>query len=165
MIAPKRVQRSYDHRLRQFICTTGDTAHALRIGVPRSTANGWLEPRVQPVISLSQFSLHVESQETEVARLQFQVAKLRHLLRLLFLILRLSGFSFPNCCIPNSSDKSKRIKPINHAANVIPLGRLLNAIGPPSCSLSPKRPTKNWPDTSASSKRRTKSCVLGCPSG
>jgi hypothetical protein len=47
MIAPKRVQQAYDHRLRQFVCTTGDTDHALRIGVPRSTANGWLQPRAQ----------------------------------------------------------------------------------------------------------------------
>lgn len=35
VIALKRLQRSYDPRLRQFVCTTGDTAHALRIGVPR----------------------------------------------------------------------------------------------------------------------------------
>ena len=32
MIAPKRVQRAYDHRLRQFVCTTGGTDRALRIG-------------------------------------------------------------------------------------------------------------------------------------
>lgn len=129
MFAPKRVQRSYDHRLRQFVCTTGDTAHALRIGVPRSTANGWLQPRVQSVISLSQFGQHVESLETEVARLQLQVSRLRHLLRLLFLIFRISGFSFQNCRIPCSSDKSKLINLINNAATVIPVGRLLNVIG------------------------------------
>ncbi len=129
MIAPKRVQRVYDHRLRQFICTTGDTAHALRIGVPRSTANGWLEPRVQPVISLSQFGLHVEALETEVARLRVQVAKLRQLLRLLFLVLKISGFSFRNCRIPSSTDKSKLISRIHHAAKVIPLGSVLKVIG------------------------------------
>ncbi len=70
MISPKRVQRSYDHRLRQFVCMTGDTDSARRIGVPRSTANGWLQPRAQPVMSLSQFGQHVESLETEVARLR-----------------------------------------------------------------------------------------------
>ena len=70
MIAPKRVQRAYDHRLRQFVCTTGDTDHALRVGVPRSTANGWLRPRAQSVISLSQFDQHVESLETELVKLR-----------------------------------------------------------------------------------------------
>ncbi len=129
MIARKRLQRSYDHRLRQFVCTTGDTAHALRIGVPRSTANGWLQPRAQPVISLSQFGQHVEALETEVARLRVQITMLRHLLRLLFLILKMSGFSLQNCRIPNSSDKSKLIKRIHDAAKAIPRGRVLNVIG------------------------------------
>ena len=81
MIAPKRVQQAYDHRLRQFVCATGDTAHATRIGVPRSTANGWLQPRERPVISLSQFGQHVESLENELTKLRAQTAKLRHLLR------------------------------------------------------------------------------------
>ncbi len=129
MIAPKRVQRVYDHRLRQFVCSTGDTAHALRIGVPRSTANGWLHPRERPVISLTQFGHHVEALETEVAKLQAQAAKLRHIVRLLFLILKFSGFSFENCRIPSSSDKSKLIMQIKKAANVIPLGCVLNVIG------------------------------------
>jgi hypothetical protein len=129
MIAPKRVQRVYDHRLRQFICTTGDTAHALRIGVPRSTANGWLRSRQQPVISLSQFGQLVEALETEVARLRVQTVRLRHILRLLFLILKMSGFSLQNLRIPNASEKSKLIKRIHHAAKAIPLGRLLNVIG------------------------------------
>jgi len=129
MIAPKRVQQAYDHRLRQFVCTTGNTDHAMRIGVPRSTANGWLRQRARPVISLSQFGQHVESLETEVARLRVQVAKLRQLLRLLFFIVKLSGFSLQNCRIPSSSDKSKLIKRIHHAAEAIPLGRVLNVIG------------------------------------
>jgi len=129
MIAPKRVQRVNDHRLREFICTTGDTAHALRIGVPRSTANGWLESRAQPVISLSQFGQHVEALETEAARLRTQVAKLRQLLRLLFLIVKISGFAFRNSRIPSASNKSKLIKRIHHAAKVIPLGSVLKVIG------------------------------------
>ncbi len=128
MIAAKRVQRAYDHRLRQFVCTTGDTAHALRIGVPRSTANGWLQPRVRPVISLSQFGQHVEALEIEVARLRRQAAMLRHILRLLFPILRISGFSFQTCRVPSGSDKSSLIKQIRRSANVNPLGCVLNLI-------------------------------------
>ena len=129
MIAPKRVQQAYDHRLRQFVCATGDTAHATRIGVPRSTANGWLQPRERPVISLSQFGQHVESLENELTKLRAQTAKLRHLLRLLFLVLRISGFSFQNCRVPSSNDKSKLIHQIRNCATAIPLGRVLNLLG------------------------------------
>ena len=95
------------HRLWEFVCTTGDTAHALRIGVPRSTANGWLLPKEQPIVTLSQFGLHVEELEIEVAKLRLQAAKLRHLVRLLFFILKLSGFSLQNCRIPIAIDKSR----------------------------------------------------------
>ena len=35
-------QRVYDHRLRELVRTTGDTGVATRLGVPRSTAQGWL---------------------------------------------------------------------------------------------------------------------------
>ncbi len=129
MIAPKRIQRAYDHRLRQFICSTGDTAHAVRIGVPRSTAAGWLHPREQPVISILASCQHSESLEAEVVSLRYQIEKLRHLLRLLFLILRISGFSFQNERIPSSCEKARLIKQINKSANVIPLGRVLNVIG------------------------------------
>lgn len=114
MIASKRVQRTYDHRLRQFVCATGDTTHAIRIGVPRSTANGWLLPRKMPVVSLTQFGQHIESLEIELARLRIQVASLRHLVRLLLLILKISGFSFRNCRIPSSSDKSPSTIPKCH---------------------------------------------------
>ena len=129
MIAPKRSQRAYDHRLRQFVCSTGDTAHALRIGVPRSTAAGWLHPRDQPVVSILPNCQHLEVMETEVVRLQSQVARLRQLLRLLFLILRMSGFSFENFRIPSADEKTRLIKQITKSARVIPLGRVLNVIG------------------------------------
>ena len=38
MSAATRVQRRYDHRLRELVRSTGDIGHAIRRGVPRSTA-------------------------------------------------------------------------------------------------------------------------------
>lgn len=130
MIAPKRSQRVYDHRLREVVCSTGDTGFALRIGVPRSTAFGWLRPREQPVVLLVPNDNRLsKSIETEVVRLRQQVAKLRHLLRLLFLILKLSGFSFQNFRVPSSEEKLRLLKQINKSTIAIPLGRLLKVIG------------------------------------
>jgi hypothetical protein len=37
-----RPQQRYDHRLRNLVHRTGDVTVAIDLGVPRSTARGWL---------------------------------------------------------------------------------------------------------------------------
>ena len=37
-----RPQQRYDHRLRHLVQRTGDVTVATDLGVPRSTARGWL---------------------------------------------------------------------------------------------------------------------------
>ena len=48
MTTSRRPQRRYDHRLRDLVHSTGDATIATDLGVPRSTARGWLRkaPRV-----------------------------------------------------------------------------------------------------------------------
>jgi hypothetical protein len=40
-----RSQQRYDHRLRNLVERTGDVTVATDLGVPRSTARGWLGER------------------------------------------------------------------------------------------------------------------------
>jgi hypothetical protein len=42
MATTARTQRRYDHRLRNLVQRTGDVSVATDLGVPRSTARGWL---------------------------------------------------------------------------------------------------------------------------
>ena len=42
MMTTSRPQRRYDHRLRDLVQRTGDLTLATDLGVPRSTARGWL---------------------------------------------------------------------------------------------------------------------------
>jgi hypothetical protein len=42
MTASGRPQQRYDHRLRDLVHGTGDVTIATDLGVPRSTARGWL---------------------------------------------------------------------------------------------------------------------------
>ncbi len=53
MIATTRVQRRYDHRLRELVRSTGDMQHALRRGVPRSTARGWLKSTRAEIVTVN----------------------------------------------------------------------------------------------------------------
>src|SRR5215471_742283 len=47
-----RPQKRYDHRLRELVRRTGDLTIATDLGVPRSTARGWLRTPPTVVVSL-----------------------------------------------------------------------------------------------------------------
>jgi hypothetical protein len=52
MTTTGRVQRRYDHRLRDLVQGTGDVTIATDLGIPRSTARGWLGKTPRVVIGL-----------------------------------------------------------------------------------------------------------------
>ena len=45
-------QRTYDHRLKNLVFETGDIKHAVKRGVPHSTARGWLRLQRKEIITL-----------------------------------------------------------------------------------------------------------------
>ncbi len=47
-----RLPQRYDHRLRDLVQRTGDVTIATDLGVPRSTARGWLGKAPKVVVSL-----------------------------------------------------------------------------------------------------------------
>ena len=47
-----RPQNRYDHRLRELVQRTGNLTIATDLGVPRSTARGWLRTAPTAVVSL-----------------------------------------------------------------------------------------------------------------
>ena len=49
---PARPQQRYDHRLRELVQHTGDVTIATDLGVPPSTARGWLRTAPAVVVSL-----------------------------------------------------------------------------------------------------------------
>ena len=120
-----RVQRAYDHRLRNFVHDTGDSSHATRIGVPRSTASGWIKRDKKTVVSLKSHDHDIEKLECEVVRLRSQVAKLRAIVRLLFVVLKLSGFTWERFGVPNGAKKLQFLNSIGKAATEVPLRAIL----------------------------------------
>ena len=52
MTSTGRRQRRYDHRLRDLVQRTGDVTIATNLGVPPSTARGWLRKAPSAVVSL-----------------------------------------------------------------------------------------------------------------
>ena len=76
-----RPQKKYDHRLRQLIQNTGDLDLAVRHGVPRSTARGWLKQTYANVVTIDVIDMDVATLQQEVLRLRRRTARLLSILR------------------------------------------------------------------------------------
>jgi len=93
MTTTGRLQQRYDHRLRDLVQGTGDVTIATDLGVPRSTARGWLGKAPKVVVSLDVTNLKASELQQEVLELRRRVKKLTALLRLALALLRSSGFT------------------------------------------------------------------------
>ncbi|HUF69441.1 MAG TPA: hypothetical protein VMM79_12430 [Longimicrobiales bacterium] len=82
MTTTARPQQRYDHRLRDLVQRTGDVTIATSLGVPRSTARGWLGAAPPVVVSLEVANLTEPELRQEILRLRRRVEKLAALLRL-----------------------------------------------------------------------------------
>ena len=128
VIAPKRRQNAYDHRLRELVFRSGRTENARQIGVPRSTIHGWTKARPRPVVTLTAGGDYVESLETRVYILERRAGRLRALLQLCLGLLRLSGFSLAYQRLPQGRDKENLLRAIDRASRFVRLPRLLACI-------------------------------------
>ncbi len=61
-----RSLRTYDHRLRDLVRRTRDVSLATRLGVPRSTASGWLNGPARSTVSMDALSMGEEELQAEV---------------------------------------------------------------------------------------------------
>jgi len=91
MMTPSRPQRRYDHRLRDLVQRTGDLTIAKDLGVPRSTARGWLGAAPRVVVSLEVADLTEPDLRQEILKLRRRVEKLAALLRLALALIHLRG--------------------------------------------------------------------------
>ena len=82
MATTARRQQRYDHRLRHLVQRTGEVTVATDLGVPRSTARGWLGAAPTVVVGLDGADLIEPELRHEILKLRRRVHKLTALLRL-----------------------------------------------------------------------------------
>jgi putative transposase len=147
-------RRSYDHRLRDLVQRTGDLTIATDLGVPRSTARGWLGATPRVVVTLETADLTEPELRQEILKLRRRVEKLAALLRLALALLRASGFSLSTTRLPEGEAKLCILSAIDRARGCIPLRAVLRSL-----QLSPSR-LHTW-------RRRQTACALNdqssCP--
>ncbi len=128
MVTSTRTQNRYDHRLRQLVQTTQDVSYAVRCGVPRSTARGWLTAPSVEVVTLDSLDMKATELQREVLRLQARISKLISLLRVLLVVLKMSRFSLNQIRFPDGNDKRSLLRVIDLARSVLPLRSVLRVV-------------------------------------
>src|SRR6266853_3026407 len=125
MTSTTRTLRRYDHRLRELVCKTKCVDVAVRHGVPRSTARGWLAPRSTPVVTLNLANEDTIRLRQEVLALRHRVDRLVVLLRLMTLLLKVSGFSLAKARLPDGAAKTRLLQAIDRSRSQFTLRAVL----------------------------------------
>ena len=120
-----RPQQRYDHRLRHLVQRSGDVTVATRLGVPRSTARGWLGATPTVVVCLDVADLTEPELRQEVLKLRRRVQKLTALLRLALALLRTSGFRLNGARLPDGRAKMRILRAVDRARAYLPLRAVL----------------------------------------
>jgi hypothetical protein len=154
MTTTSRPQQRYDHRLRDLVQRTGDLSIATALGVPRSTARGWLGAAPTVVVSLEVADLTEPELRQEILKLRRRVEKLAALLRLALALLQTSGFRLSGERLPDGQAKLRILRAVDRAFECIPLRAVLRFL-----RVSPSR-FQAW-------RRRQTACALddqsSCP--
>src|SRR6516165_406854 len=125
MATTGRTQQRYDHRLRTLVQRTGDVTVVTDLGVPRSTARGWLGAARTVVVCLDVADLREPELRQEVLKLRRRVRKLTALLRLTLALLRTSGFRLTGARLPEGRAKLRILRAVDRAREYLPLRAVL----------------------------------------
>ena len=130
MIATSRIQRKYDHRLQAMVKSAGSIKIALEHGIPRSTARGWLGRLDSPsVISTDVVHQDATALQLEVLALRRKVKRMTALLRLMFVVFKISQFSFARIRVQEAKDKLRLLTAIEQCREHMPLQMVTRIIG------------------------------------
>jgi hypothetical protein len=124
-----RPQKNYDHRLRDLVRRTQDVTLATRLGVPRSTAAGWLRQPDRTTVTVDVLSKDAENLQAEVIRLRRRVQKLRAVVRLLVSMLRAFNVDLSRRRLPDGEAKARLLRAIERAQPALRLRTLLRILG------------------------------------
>ena len=124
-----RSAKTYDHRLRNLVHETQDISTALDIGVPRSTAYGWLHNEPPEVVSLDVLNLNEQHLQYELTKTRKRCKRLLAIIRLLVVLIRTIGNRIDYSRIPDGHRKSKLLHVIESSKETLPLRSILKIIG------------------------------------
>ena len=127
------LRRSYDHRIREIVCQTGNPRIFQHLRIPRSTAASWISRGCRTVVSLDQHH-DIAAVLDENEKLNRRVLRQTAIIRLLVVLLRVSGFRLDKQRLPDGISKAKVLRVVERCKNTLPLRSALRVL-----RLSPAR--------------------------
>ncbi len=124
-----RHQQTYDHRLRDLVRTTGGADIAAELGIPRSTALGWLRRDYQPVVTADVLDMDHIRLQAEVLRLRRRNRTLAAVIRLLLALVRALGGRLKRRRLPQGPAKAQLLRVVQHTEDVLSLRGALCVLG------------------------------------
>ena len=73
MTSINHTKKRYNHRLRDLVRSSGNIRHTTQLGVPRSTAYGWLTSDPVAIVSVDVFDMDILSLQEEVLALRKRI--------------------------------------------------------------------------------------------
>jgi len=134
MTSINRTQQRYDHRLRDLVRSSGNIKYATQLGVPRSTARGWLTSNQVEIVTVDVFDMDILGLQEEVLALRNRIKWVVALFRLVVVVMKASDFSLDNSRLPDGSSKEMLLRAIELSRSVLPLRVALRLL-----RLSPSR--------------------------
>jgi transposase InsO family protein len=128
-----RSRRSYDHRIREIVCETGNPAIFQHLRIPRSTTASWLSRGRPSVVSLD-WQHDIASLLDENEKLKRRTRRQATIIRLLVVLLKLSGFRLDEQRLPDGTAKARLLHAVDRSRNALPLKAALRLV-----RLSPAR--------------------------
>ena len=128
MATTTQTQNRYDHRLKELVRSTQDIRCAIQQGVPPSTARGWLRAPTAEVISIDVVQLDAINLQNEVLQLRARLQKLNALLRVMIVMLKLSGYALNHERVPDGKQKRMLLRAIERSRSTLPLRSVLRVI-------------------------------------
>ena len=123
-----RSKKTYDHRLVELVRRTGDAAVATRLGVPRSTAAGWLNGSTRTVVTVDTVSMPAKELQAEVVRLRSRIQRLRSVIRILAVVIRAFDVDLTKRRLPEGHAKATILGAIDRARQCLSLRSALRIL-------------------------------------
>ena len=130
MKSTQQTKRVYDHRLREYVRTTGDVKLARELGVPRSTINDWLKGPELEVVTHEVFDMTDDPlARRRIVELQRRLRIVTAVMILLLALDRIFKRRLSQERLPEGRDKKKLLSVIERCRQTIPLKAILSIVG------------------------------------
>ena len=116
-----RTRRSYDHRIREMICETGDPDLLPELKIPRSTIRNWFHRGIPDVVTCDLLSVENAELLAEIRKLRHRAAVLGAIVGLLIAMLRVSARQLDRERLPEGNGKRALLRAIERASRMLPL--------------------------------------------